>query len=52
MTRVMSMSPLICPRENPWSMGMITAFLVFLSMIRSILMSFPIIPDHSLSFKP
>ena len=43
MTFVISSRPSIWPMEKPWSMGMITALPVFLSMIRSILISFPII---------
>ena len=42
MTFVMSSRPLIWPMEKPWSMGIITALPVFLSMIRSIPISFPI----------
>ena len=42
MTFVISISPSICPMEKPWSMGTITARPVFRFMIRSILISFPI----------
>ena len=43
MTFVMSSSPSICPIENPWSIGTMTDLPVFRFMIRSILISFPII---------
>ena len=42
MTFVISRSPSICPIENPWSIGTMTARPVFRFIIRSILISFPI----------
>src|SRR5208283_1295719 len=47
MTFVMSRRPSIWPMENPWSMGIITALPVFLSIILSILISFPIMISTS-----
>ena len=47
MTFVMSSSPSICPIENPWSIGTMTERFVFRFMIRSILISFPIMVTPS-----